>query len=369
MPPTGTPSPAPRRASTLAAVLPLAFGLAANFAFPATDSVSTATAGEGVAVVVRHSVVKSQASVSAERAGTLEEGDIVTVIEPPRAGYLRIRISETESGWVSARNVRAIDEAEVRRASSLTDNASLQTATLGTSVNVTWAPGSCDGRLLDKQFFTVCHAGDWRIPRWVTYRLTMSDLHDAAKRKDHFRADPELPEDERAELADYRGSGFARGHMAPADDFLRSVAAMDATFVLSNMSPQIGGLNSGRWRVLESETQTLARNVCDIWVTTGPLFLDASLLPVRPKRFIGPDHVAVPTHFFKAIFCSRLSGERELFGFVFANKAGLKGVTLDFAESIDRIEGMSGLDFFADLPDDEENRLEARKPSSWPPLR
>ena len=179
-------------------------------------------------------------------------------------------------------------------------------------MHTAWGPSDCDGRLLDRSFYVVCHAGAWRIPRWVAYHLRAGDLPGTVSRNDRFRADPALPAGERSELADYRNSGMSRGHLAPADDFLRSFEAMDATFLLSNMAPQLQGLNGGRWRVLEGEVQALAAAHGSIWVITGPLFLDAALRPIAPTEFIGGGRVAVPTHFFKVVLCEHPAKPRAV---------------------------------------------------------
>jgi len=234
------------------------------------------------------------------------------------------------------------------------------------SIHLAWGPAPCDGTLLDRKFFVVCHAGEWRIPHWVAYHLSASDLPPTVGRQDHFRADTALPADERAELDDYRGSGFSRGHMAPADDFLRSFEAMDATFLLSNIAPQLQGLNGGRWRELESEVQSLAAAHGSIWVMTGSLFLDTDLRPEPATEFIGNGRVAVPTHFFKVVLCEHPSGEHEVFAFLVPHRTGLPGPTLVHAVSVDRIEELTGLDFFAALPDTEELQLEAHVTSTWP---
>ena len=63
--------------------------------------------------------------------------------------------------------------------------------------------------------------------------------------------------------------------MAEADAFKRSVEAMKECFLLSNMAPQYGHTNGGRWRVIEGEVRELASNYGDVWIFTGPLYLDA----------------------------------------------------------------------------------------------
>ena len=139
--------------------------------------------------------------------------------------------------------------------------------------HLAWGPEGCDGSFLDHRYFVICYARDWRLARWTAYQLTPDDLSGNAPRSERFRPDQLLPPSERAELSDYRNSGFDRGHLAPADDFVRSPEAIDATFVLSNMVPQTPSLNRGRWRALESEVQSLATRSQTVWIFTGPIFM------------------------------------------------------------------------------------------------
>jgi endonuclease G len=48
-----------------------------------------------------------------------------------------------------------------------------------------------------------------------------------------------VPAHQRSKPAHYKGSGFDRGHLAPAGD-MRSDEAMNDSFRLSNVSPQVG---------------------------------------------------------------------------------------------------------------------------------
>ena len=233
--------------------------------------------------------------------------------------------------------------------------------------HVRWGYPGGDCTVLVNDYFITCHDDAKRIPAWVTFHLTDVDLLGETERSDDFRTDPELPEGARAELADYAGSGYDRGHMAPAAAFKRSEEAMSQTFVLSNMAPQTPSLNRQMWRMIEEDVRELARAAGSIWVFTGSLFLDEDGLPAEPITFIGANEVAVPTHFYKVILSESAAGEFEMFGFVMANQLDrLSGEPSDYVVSVDSVEVFSGLDFFSVLPDSVEVLLEAQTVATWP---
>jgi endonuclease G, mitochondrial len=223
------------------------------------------------------------------------------------------------------------------------------------------------GVILKKQFYVILFDTTTLVPEWVTYHLTKADLEGTASRKDNFRPDPDLASGRRSELQDYKSSGYDRGHMAPAADFKRSVEAMSETFVLSNMAPQRPNLNRISWSHLEDEVRTLAEKHGSIWIFTGPLFLDSLDHKSPPIERIGPDSVAVPTHFFKVILCEHSDGGREMCAFVMKNQQGkLPGASKDYGVTVHKVEEMSGLNFFHRLTDEEEVRLENTPVTSWP---
>lgn len=223
------------------------------------------------------------------------------------------------------------------------------------------------GIVLTKQFYVILFDTTTFVPEWVTYHLTKENLQGNANRKNNFRPDPDLPEGKRSELEDYKDSGFDRGHMAPAADFKRSEEAMSETFFLSNMAPQRPNLNRITWSHLEDEVRKLADNHGSIWIFTGPLYLDSLDHRSGPKEHIGPDSLAVPTHFFKVILCEHSDGQREMFAFVMKNQlVKLTGTSKDYIVTVRKVEELSGLNFFHRLPDDEETRLETSAAATWP---
>ncbi len=153
------------------------------------------------------------------------------------------------------------------------------------------------GRLRELCFdgFAVLHSGESRTPVYVAERLSRQSLQRARgiERHDRFYADARLPAAERADLTDYRGSGYARGHMAPAAD-MPTDAAMAQSFSLANMVPQDPRQNSGPWAKVEEDTRRyVQRAKGDVYVITGPVFAD--------RKAIGRNQVRVPTHLFKLV--------------------------------------------------------------------
>jgi len=128
-------------------------------------------------------------------------------------------------------------------------------------------------RLLAQEHYLIWYDVDLRAPLWTAHRLTKSEISVTRKRADSFRSDPRLGAGERSECADYKEPIFDQGHMVPNGDMTRSDAAMDQTFLMSNMSPQHCAFNRGVWQVLESRIRTWALEAdADVWVITGSIF-------------------------------------------------------------------------------------------------
>ena len=195
--------------------------------------------------------------------------------------------------------------------------------------------------------YEVMYNPEYKIPRWVKYELLASETDGEWSRKGlKFTPDPSvsLPQ---ADDSDYRGSGWSRGHMAPAADFKWSSKSMIETFYFTNCCPQDLSLNSGQWQTLEKKVRDWANRYGSVIVYTGPIILD------NVYGTIGYNKVVVPDAFFKAI----LAGEQSI-AFVMYNHNNNENMQ-KCALSVDDLEALSGIDFFAELDDDFENRVEA----------
>ncbi len=177
--------------------------------------------------------------------------------------------------------------------------------------------------------FAVLYNTQTKTPLVVVERLNRSVLVHAREqhRTDRFYPESRLPRAERAELEDYRGSGYARGHMAPAGD-MATPESMAQSFSLANMVPQNQKHNSGPWSKIERDTRKYAmRARGDVFVFTGPLF-DAA------PSTIGRGHVAVPARLFKLVYDA--SNGRS-WAYVQANRADTEvGAPMDYAAFVRR---------------------------------
>lgn len=147
--------------------------------------------------------------------------------------------------------------------------------------------------------FAVLHSGDTRTPLFVAQRLNRDTVGGLRRQKsDRFFADARLPRSERAELEDYKRSGYSRGHLAPSGD-MSNEEAMAQSFSLANMVPQSIRHNSGAWARIEEDTRKYVQRARgDVFVITGAVFA-----PDAPR--IGANGVQVPSHLFKLVYDSQ----------------------------------------------------------------
>lgn len=167
----------------------------------------------------------------------------------------------------------------------------------------------------------------------------------------------------RAKNEDYRGSGYDRGHLAAAGNHKISQSIMDQTFVLSNISPQVGrGFNRDVWNDLEQYVRYRARKSRNLWVCTGPLYLPRND-PSDGKSYvrfqvIGKNQVSVPTHFFKALVVENTDGSIDLESYVLANSPLDANVPLRaYQVPIDSIERAAGFLLFHEIPKNRFTRI------------
>ena len=206
-------------------------------------------------------------------------------------------------------------------------------------------------------------------PHWVVEHITPASLAQRGgdRKNSAFLEDPSIPEKFQAKLKDYFRSGYDRGHQVPAADCKWSQKAMDETFYLSNMCPQVGeGFNRDYWAHFEDFCRRLTQKYPSVRIVTGPLYLPKRD-PADNKWYVkyevigNPPNVAVPTHFYKVIFAEEQSapgGKVALGAFVLPNAVIPNEKPLsDFEVPLEAVERASGLEFANKLPAQRRKRL------------
>jgi len=198
--------------------------------------------------------------------------------------------------------------------------------------------------ILSYSGFDLAYNEEYEQAAWVAYVLTRGEIESGTvERSDNFRSDTNLATNS-ASLADYRGSGYDRGHLAPAGDMQWDTAAMSESFLMSNMSPQLPAFNRGIWKKLESGVRNWALEKDSIYVITGPVLTSID-------SFIGENQVGIPPYYYK-VLVDLSPPDHSLIAFLLPNSASSDSL-MHFAISVDSLEQVTGYNFFAWAPDQE----------------
>lgn len=211
------------------------------------------------------------------------------------------------------------------------------------------APDSLTSQIKEYEGFTLSFNAVNGTPNWVAWELLGTETDGGVSRSNKFWQDAEVrgcPQHQ-----DYSGSGYDRGHMCPAADQKWSEQAMNDCFSLTNVAPQHHALNTGAWKTLENKERLWARRDSAIIIVAGPVYA-----PSDTER-IGEAGVRVPGAFFKVIAAPYLAEPRGI-AFVYPNMPA-PGNMQNYVMTIRDVEKLTGFDFFSELPDHIEERVES----------
>lgn len=223
-----------------------------------------------------------------------------------------------------------------------------------------WHPEKKHTRWVAFVFTDVTAAENWRRSSWKG-----ATWQGVKRSGDPFQPDPDIPKGERSELADFRKSGYDRGHLCASADRLFSQDANGQTFYLSNMSPQIGSFNRNDWEELETQVRNWGRDAsfCDtLFVVKGGTIRDDQIIGYIGGSPSSPAQICVPKYYFMALLCKKYDNGQDIYkaiGFWVEHKAYDETPELSsWAVSIDELEELTGIDFFCNLPDIIETSVE-----------
>lgn len=206
-------------------------------------------------------------------------------------------------------------------------------------------PKGVSNQVLNYQSIRVNFNPSLRIPNCVAYELTatmvaMADAPGHEVRKNYkYARDPQVKSC--PENWEYRGSGYSRGHMAPAMDMRWDKTAMTQCFYMTNMCPQDTKLNNDHWRMLEEKVHRWAKRDRRILVFTGPIM-------GKTPRMIGKDRpdIAVPDAFFKVLYAPE---QGRSIAFIYPNEPSPGGIG-KHAVTVAEVERRTGLTFTSAMP-------------------
>lgn len=210
-------------------------------------------------------------------------------------------------------------------------------------------PSSTSGSIVYHDFYTLSYAEKHEQAEWVAYELKKEHLSQNNFKRPYFEEDKSV-RTASAHWRNYKKSGYDRGHLCPAGDRRFTYDAYKDTFLTSNISPQNHEFNSGIWNDLEQQVRYWAKKYDGVHVITGGVLSDN-------LKSIGYEAVSVPKYFYKIVW-DRNGGKLKTIAFLFPHKPSNKSLQ-SFVVSIDKIEEMTGIDFFASLEDKQEDKIES----------
>lgn len=184
--------------------------------------------------------------------------------------------------------------------------------------------------------YVISYNETYEQPNWVYYVLKPSDLiGESTKRRNNFREDDRITTGT-AELSDYKGSGYDRGHLKPSGDEPCDSTQMSETFYMSNISPQEPSFNRGVWKKLENYVRTVAMESDSVVIITGGV-LKGEL------ETIGENEVAIPNYFFKVLYVY-CDGGVEILPFLLKNEKSNEPIE-EFKIELVVLKELIGLEF------------------------
>ncbi len=191
---------------------------------------------------------------------------------------------------------------------------------------------------------------------WVAYELTDEEIEINRDRCDCFARDENVTTGSAIDN-DYTSTGFDRGHLSPSADNKATELSNRESFLFSNMSPQLPSFNRGIWEQLEEWVRSQARVQTTVYVVTGPVF-------INNLGKMGNNEVTIPGYFYKVLL--RFDGSTAKSIAFLLPHIGAVGQIKDYIVPVNTIETLTGIDFFPELDNSSENRVEGQfEPGKW----
>lgn len=197
-------------------------------------------------------------------------------------------------------------------------------------------------QILLNRHYVLGYSYYFRQAKWAMEIVNQNTVD--IERADNFRPDYRVPEIFRADLVDYKHSGYDRGHLVSSADQNETNIQNSETFLLSNMTPQAPKFNRNIWMKLELAVRKLdaRKDIYETYVICGPIFdFDTPVSSIGTEDGNGVS-LPVPNAFFKSILTENKKGGLHMWSFIIPNKKSGKPLE-HFQVSAVEVEKMTGI--------------------------
>lgn len=215
--------------------------------------------------------------------------------------------------------------------------------------------------LMTKPQYSLSYNRSKATANWVAWRLDSTWIG-SAQRQDDFRPDTTLPVGWYQVLeTDYSGSGYSRGHITPSGDRTRSIPDNSATFLMTNMMPQLAANNEGPWNDFENYLRSLAGAGNEIYIVSGPN---------GNQGTIAGGKVVVPQYTWKVVLVLpngnndllRVTKSTRAFGIIVPNFSPISSnAWRNYRVTVDAVEYFTGNNFFSEVPKNTQELIERKR--------
>ena len=223
-------------------------------------------------------------------------------------------------------------------------------ATTNSLLKFNYLPTSTTNQIIEHEHYMLSYNEKHEQAEWVAYELKREHLSTTNRKRPLFQLDKKI-KTKSAHWGNFKNSGYSKGHLVPAGDRKFSKEAYYETFLTSNISPQKFDFNAGVWNRLEQKVRYWAAKERSLYVITGGI-LDKNL------KTIGREKVSIPKQYYKIVL-DYSKPEIKVIAFLIPHEES-NDPLYKFVVSTDKIEKLTGIDFFSALPDDLENKLEKK---------
>lgn len=203
-------------------------------------------------------------------------------------------------------------------------------------------------KVLYNRHYVLGYSYYFRQAKWALEIVSKDNSE--IERSDNFRPDYRIPPNFRADLVDYRKSGYDRGHLVASANQLGSDLQNSETFLLSNMSPQVPQFNRDIWRELEGLIRKLNRkkNIYETYVISGPIFyFDQEVKCIGSTDSNGVS-LPVPHAYFKSVLTEDSKGRLHMWSFILPNKESSERLN-HFLVRTSLLEKIAGIELWENL--------------------